>query len=379
VNALAQFCPTPPDWRVPWDELDADFDWVRALRGCGQDAVHHGEGDVWNHTRLVCEALAALPAWRALEVETRATLFAAALLHDVAKPATRRVEPDGRISFPAHSRRGAIQARSILWRLGLPFAQREAVCALVRHHLRPFFLAEREDSRRIALEVSQTARCDWLALLAEADARGRVCQDLPRLLDNIALFADFCAEQGCLDRPWAFPSDHTRFLYFRDELRLPDFAPHEEFGSEVVLLSGLPGAGKDHWRTTHLPDWPCVSLDHLRSEMDIEPTDEQGPVLQAAREQARQYLREKRSFVWNATNLSRQLRGECIRLLADYRARIRIVYLEVSEETLQRQNRQRPLPVPQKVIERLLSRWEIPDRTEAHAVEWHVREGDEAW
>ena len=54
-------------------------------------------------------------------------------------------------------------------------------------------------------------------------------------------------------------------------------------------------------------------------------------MLQAARERARQFLREKRSFVWNATNLSRLVRGEVIRLLADYQARIRIVYLEVSE------------------------------------------------
>jgi len=105
--------------------------------------------------------------------------------------------------------------------------------------------------------------------------------------------------------------------------------------------------------------------------MDVLPTDEQGAVLNRAREQARAYLREETSFVWNATNLSRLVRGECVRLFAAYHAKIRIVYVEVSEAVLERQNRRRPA-VPRKVIEKLLQRWEVPDLTEAHRVEWWV-------
>jgi hypothetical protein len=36
------------------------------MRGCAQDAVFHAEGDVWIHTRMVCEAMAALSVWRTL-------------------------------------------------------------------------------------------------------------------------------------------------------------------------------------------------------------------------------------------------------------------------------------------------------------------------
>jgi predicted kinase len=209
-----------------------------------------------------------------------------------------------------------------------------------------------------------------LAVLAEADARGRTCRDQGRILDNIALFTEFCREQRCLNTPFPFPSDHSRFLYFRQEGRCPEVPAHEEFGSEVVLMSGLPGAGKDHWIRGHLPDWPAVSLDGLRQELGVDPQDQQGLVLNRAREIARDYLRQGRSFVWNATNLSRQLRGACVRLFAGYQARIRIVYLEVSEQQLHLQNQRRPVRVPQAVIERLLDRWEVPDRTEAHQVEW---------
>jgi len=58
--------PPPPDFTVPWDDLDRAFAWVRRLRAVPQDARHHAEGDVWIHTRLVCEALTSGAAWRGL-------------------------------------------------------------------------------------------------------------------------------------------------------------------------------------------------------------------------------------------------------------------------------------------------------------------------
>jgi putative nucleotidyltransferase with HDIG domain len=362
-------CPQPPAYSVDWDALNERYPWMHDLTGCPQDPIHHAEGDVSLHLRMVLEELAALPDWRALSEVDRSVLFTAALLHDVAKPACTRTEPDGRVSARGHSRRGAVMARRILWRLGVRFGWRERVTALVRFHQVPFYLIERPDAERLAAEVSQTARCDHLALLAEADARGRHCYDQARLLDNIALFAEACREQGCLTGPRPFPSDHTRFLYFRDPGRHPDVLAHEDCRGEVVLMSGLPGAGKDHWLATHLPDRPVVSLDAVRDELDVEATDAQGPVRQRARELARDHLRHGRSFAWNATNLSKQVRGECLGLFAAYRMRVRIVYLEVDEHRLHAQNRRRPAPVPEAVLEHLLDRWEVPDRTEAHQVD----------
>ena len=366
-------CPAPPDWRVDWDSYDREYPWIRRLAGCPQDPIFHAEGDVWIHTRMVCEELAAVPAWRDLPDGDRRVLFAAALLHDSAKPDCTRTEPDGRISSRGHSRRGAILARRILWRLGVPFALREQVAALVRWHQAPYYLIDRDDAQRRAVEISQTTRCDRLAVLAGADVRGRICEDKDRLLTNIALFTEYCREEGCLSAPRPFASDHARFLYFHQEGRRPDSAAHEDFRCEVVLMSGLPGAGKDHWVRRHLPDRPVVSLDALREELAVAPADEQGEVLNAAREQARAHLRAGRSFVWNATNLSRLVRGECVRLFAAYQARVRIVYIEAPADRLFEQNRRRPVPVPEAVLERLLDRWEVPDRTEAHQVDWVVR------
>lgn len=362
--------PTEPDWTVPWEALDP-LPWLQDLKGCPQNHDRHAEGDVWIHVHMVCEAMAALPAWRALPEAERRLLFYAALLHDVAKPACTRREADGRWSSRGHSWRGAIKARHILWRVGVPFHEREAVCAIVRHHLVPFFLADSENPVRMAIEVSQTARCDWLAIMAESDARGRICPDPEQLLSQVRQFRETCETLGCLNNPYSFPSDHGRYLFFREPTRDREAAaPAEEFHTEVVVLSGLPGAGKDHWAEAHLPDWPVISLDVIRQEMGVPPQDAQGDVVNRARELARAHLRAGEHFVWNAQNLSRQVRADCLRLFQEYQAHVRLVYVEAPPDRLFQQNRNRRRKVPEKVIERMLDRWEVPDRTEAHVVDY---------
>jgi predicted kinase len=201
-----------------------------------------------------------------------------------------------------------------------------------------------------------------------------VCQDRQRLLDNVALFVEHAREMGCLQSPYPFASDHARVLFFHNPNRQPDAPAHAEFRCEAVLMSGLPGSGKDHHVRTCLSDWPVVSLDDLRDELDVSPADNQGAVVNEARDRARELLREGRSFVWNATSLSRQLRSQSLSLFLNYHARVRIIYLEVPFETLFAQNRRREKRVPEKVIERMLDRWEVPDATEAHQVEFHVRD-----
>ena len=158
-------CPEPPDWQLDWPALSIEYPWLETLRDCQQDSINHGEGDVWTHTRMVCEEMVNLEGWRSLSSEEREIVFFAALFHDIAKPMCRREELDGHISFRGHARRGAILTRKLLWQRQVPFLLREQITALVRSHLVPFFLIEREDSQRLTLATAQTTRCDHLALL----------------------------------------------------------------------------------------------------------------------------------------------------------------------------------------------------------------------
>jgi len=106
----------------------------------------------------------------------------------------------------------------------------------------------------------------------------------------------------------------------------------------------------------------------LGRHLDINATDNQGEVIQAAREQCREHLRAGRDFAFNATNITRQIRQRWIELFADYGAYIEIVYLEPPVGTILAQNRQRVKSVPEKVMLRLLERLEPPTVTECHSL-----------
>lgn len=127
------------------------------LRGVQQSAYHHL--DVHQHTRAVLAETIALerdpePALGshaaavgdflarplANELTRWQALRFAALLHDVAKPQTRAVSPEGRVTFIGHDAAGAEIAREALERLRASDRLCEHVAALVRHHLRLGFL-----------------------------------------------------------------------------------------------------------------------------------------------------------------------------------------------------------------------------------------------
>ena len=69
---------------------------------------------------------------------TRGTILKlTALLHDIAKPQTKTVEPSGRVRFFGHSEEGEQIASQILHRLRIGRRGERLVCSMIRHHLRP--------------------------------------------------------------------------------------------------------------------------------------------------------------------------------------------------------------------------------------------------
>lgn len=357
-----------------WSDL-RKFSWVADMHGVPQSPVHHAEGDVAVHTQMVLQAVEQLPEYRALPAQEQEILWASALMHDVEKRSTTFVDEEGHIVSPGHAKKGALTARQILYRdFAAPFAIREEIVGLVRYHGLPLWVFEKPDPVKALLKASLEVNTELLAMLAKADVVGRICPDKQELLYKIELFKELCIEQNCWGTAKRFPGNLSRFLFFRKENQSPDYVPYDATGPEVILLSGVAGSGKDYYIRKTFPDLPVISLDDLRRKQKIKHGDSKGNgrIIQEAKEQAKAYLRAGKTFVWNATNITAQMREQLIDLFAVYDPKIRIVYLEVPYKTILAQNRNREFVIPPMAIERMIDKLEVPKAWEAHDVEYIV-------
>ena len=117
------------------DSVAEAFPELNLLRGVPQNPLYHGEGDVWQHTRLVCRQVTALNQWQTLSPLEQELLFLAAAFHDIGKPGCTRLE-DGAWTSPRHTIGGEQVFRAMAYRqqarFGLTWDQRELVAKLIR-------------------------------------------------------------------------------------------------------------------------------------------------------------------------------------------------------------------------------------------------------
>ncbi|MDP2874763.1 MAG: HD domain-containing protein [Holophaga sp.] len=142
--------------------LDLWMPELRPLVGCVQNRYH--DLDAWEHTLAVVAAIPAEPVLRW-----------AALLHDLGKPGSRSLGPDGAAHFFGHEALSVRLAGNLLGRLKISRALLEAVLGLVRHHgQRPSAQWGNAACRRLLarLEGDKVPLDTW-AELRRADIRGR--------------------------------------------------------------------------------------------------------------------------------------------------------------------------------------------------------------
>lgn len=356
-----------------WQYLSKTFDWIFDMENTPQDVRFHAEGNVAEHTRMVLNHLENMPFFRNADEQTQEILWTAALLHDVEKRSVTVCEPDGSISSRGHAKQGEKTVRKILFRdIPAPFEIREQIAGLVRYHGLPAWFGERSNINKKLFEASLRVNMKWLKIVSEADVNGRICEDPIKLHEQVEFFKIYCKEQDCWEGPRKFDSAHARFHYFNSEDSHPDYIPYDNFKSEVIMLSGLPGMGKDHFLKTRNFDLPIIGLDDIRRKYKLAPTDKSGngKVVQEAKEQARVHLRKGQSFVWNATNITRMMRRQLIDLFIAYGAKVKIAYIEKPYDSWMEQNKKREFSVPVSVLENMLHKLEIPQIYEAHEVEY---------
>ena len=354
--------------RVNPETFHDHFPWAKAMIGCPHDPVHHAEGDPWVHTKMVVNELVTSPAYLGMSPERQAVLRLAGWMHDIAKPATTEIRWDEkeqreRTGQPGHAPLGAAMAHQALVDIGVDVQTARDVHALVFWHMRPIFMLAENSMQRRAIEYSINAGggC-WheILTLCRADNRGRISGGVQKNLDELDLLELTLEEMGenigcnLTREPWPFTTSEARMKYLRSGNRGSAFhMPENRHKGRMILLSGLPGAGKNTLIDRDLPEMNTVSLDDIRGQMNVGWKDKQGQVVQAGFEAARVEMRQCNDFIWNATCLTRQLRRKIIGLARDYDYSIEGISIDIPLDEAKSRNRARERPVPDDVMDKL--------------------------
>lgn len=144
---------------------------------------HHHHKDVYEHSLTVLQQAISLEKTRHPDAAPDVPLRLAALLHDIGKPATRRLEPGGGVTFHHHDIKGARLARKRLKELKFDSATTDAVCQLIELHLRFFGYAEGAwtDSAVRRYVRDAEAQLERLHILTRADVTTRNKRKAARL------------------------------------------------------------------------------------------------------------------------------------------------------------------------------------------------------
>lgn len=357
------------------------------LKTTPQDAYYHAEGDVWTHTKMVCDCLLSSIEYQTASPRDQFVMFYSALFHDISKPPTTKFEDNGKITSKGHSKRGAVDTRIMLWKAEVPFDIREDIVNIIATHQVPFFAFADDPNKTgslkpyrspeyIAYQLSWELPLNLLIAVATADMNGRYYEKKQDCLDDITLFRDLAMEQNCLFQPRVFPDEVTRMQYFRTTGAIsPDYPFYKETGSEVIVLSGLPAVGKNTWVENNAKGLEVLSFDDAKEALGLVQGDNVGEAVHMVTDRAKELLRKGTPFVWNATHLSQQMRNKTLDLLYNYHAKVNLVYLEAPEHEIKKRNSERDTTLPNSKIDEMLFKWEVPSKLEAHNVFYEPMHG----
>jgi putative nucleotidyltransferase with HDIG domain len=157
--------------------LEYVFPEISVMYGLDQTSEYHHK-DIFFHTLEVVD--------NAARLSNKLDLRLAALVHDIAKPNTRRIDKKKGYTFYGHDDYGARMLKKISKRMKFSNKTRDYIIKLTALHLRPISLAKKEvtDSaiRRLIVDAQEDAQD--LMLLCRADITTKNPNNVKKYLSN---------------------------------------------------------------------------------------------------------------------------------------------------------------------------------------------------
>lgn len=210
---------------------------LEPAKGCTQNRYH--QFDVFEHSLRVYEHLETLlgtfdarfPEAAAIAEKMNlaghtVTLKYASLLHDVGKPATRRIDAAGRVRFYGHAAESARITAGISRRLRLSREQRDGADAIIRSHIRPLFLFQAAEKNGLGPRgmVRFFNRCGRLTLPIVIHTVADIAAKRRDLSDRDTRFIAFC---------------HGALQAYTDHLDRQQTVPPLISGRDLISIFGL--------------------------------------------------------------------------------------------------------------------------------------------
>ncbi len=212
--------------------LEVVFPEIANLAGVEQRKDFHHK-DVFLHTCEVVDNVA--------NVSDNLWLRIAALLHDIAKPATKRFVDGIGWTFHGHEEIGARMVKPIFRKMKFPLTHASYVENLVRLHLRPIALVNENvtDSAIRRLIVKAGNDLDDLITLCRADITSKNMKKVARYLNNYNIVMEKVKEVEEKDKLRAFQSP----VHGDEIMEICDLKPSRKVGEiksaiEDAILEG---------------------------------------------------------------------------------------------------------------------------------------------
>jgi poly(A) polymerase len=215
--------------------MEVIFPEISLMTGVEQREDYHHK-DVFYHTLEVVDNIS--------KKTDDLWLRFAALVHDIAKPKTKRFVEGTGWTFHGHEELGARMMKSIFKRMKLPLGKLDYVEKLIRLHLRPIALVDEEvtDSAIRRLVVAADEDLDDLITLCRADITSKNPEKVQRYLQNYEIVMKKVLEVKEKDKLRAFQSPVSGDVI----MRVCNLRPSKKVGEiktaiEEAILDGIIG------------------------------------------------------------------------------------------------------------------------------------------